>query len=238
MRPYSGFLFLALCLPVHAHWNVVDLETEDGLSLKASYISPARKGPAMLLLHQCNQDRSSWAEIGKQLHDAGIHVLTLDLRGFGDSEGDGLKGDDGFPGFLARSQSDVDLAFDYLVGQDLVDKGRVGVGGASCGAMLSAELATRRDVRALMLLSGPPSDAAVAYIGASPDLAVFAAAATEDVITPGVYALLKRAVALSPHPKSTAKIFSGSEHGTPLFGKHDELEPTLIAWLTQALLDP
>lgn len=238
MRTYSGLLFLVLCLPGHAHWNNVSLETRDGLSLKASYISPARKGPAMLLLHQCNEDRSSWSAIGKQLHDAGVHVLTLDLRGFGDSDGEGLLGADGFAGFLARSQSDVDQAFDYLVGQELVDKSRVGVGGASCGAMLSAELAIRRDVRALMLLSGPPSDAAVANIEASPDLAVFAAAATEDAITPGVHALLQRTVAMSPHPKSTAKIFSGSEHGTPLFGRHDELEPALMAWLTQALGDP
>ena len=173
----------------------------------------------MLLVHQCNMDRSSWQDIGRQLHDAGIHVLALDLRGFGDSEGEGMQGDGGFRGFLARSHTDVDLAFDYLAKQDLVDADRMGAGGASCGAMLTAELATRRDVKALMLLSGPPSEAAVANIAASSDLAVFAAAATGDSITPGVDVALKGAVDGSPHPASTAKIYSGAEHGLPMFDK-------------------
>lgn len=237
MRGYLGILLVGLSLSVQAHWNDIDLETQDDITLRASYISPARQGPAMLLLHQCNQDRSAWQGIGKQLHDAGVHVLALDLRGFGDSEGDGMRGVDGFRGFLARSQSDVDLAFDYLARQELVNKDRIAVGGASCGAMLSAELATRRDVSALMLLSGLPSEAAVANIAASPELAVFAAAATQDSITPGVDLALKGAVDASAHPASTAKIYAGSEHGLPMFSANPDLEPALIAWLTQALFE-
>ena len=49
-----------------------------------------RSGPAMLLLHQCNMDRHAWDGLAKDLADAGVHVLTLDFRGFGESGGDRL----------------------------------------------------------------------------------------------------------------------------------------------------
>ena len=38
----------------------VDIKSPDGVNLKATYYSPGRPGPAMLLLHQCNMDRHAW----------------------------------------------------------------------------------------------------------------------------------------------------------------------------------
>src|SRR6266851_715363 len=35
----------------------VDIKASDGVTLKGTYFSPGRPGPAMLLLHQCNMDR-------------------------------------------------------------------------------------------------------------------------------------------------------------------------------------
>ena len=229
-------IFFLGTLPAHAHWNDVDLQASDGVKLKASYISPAKPGPAMLLVHQCNMDRTSWQSIGKQLHDAGVHVLALDLRGFGDSEGDGMRGAGGFGGFLKRSSGDVDLAYDFLAQQTHVDTSRMAAGGASCGAMLTADLAARRNIKALMLLSGPPSDAAIAHIAATPELAVFAAATSGDTITPGVDARLKTATDGSANPRSTAKIYAGTEHGLPMFDVNPDLEPALIDWLKNQLL--
>ena len=150
-----------LTAPALADSTDVDLEAADGTTLKATYRSPGRPGPAMLLIHQCNMDRSSWNGIAAQLVDAGVHVLTMDLRGFGDSEGEGMRGTGGFQTFMQHSTADVDMAYEYLVAQSGVDGSRVGAGGASCGAMLTADLASRQSgVKALMLLSGPPSDGA------------------------------------------------------------------------------
>ena len=212
----------------------VDLTGADGTNLKATYLSPGQPGPAMLLVHQCNMDRTSWSGIAAQLVDAGVHVLTLDLRGFGDSAGPPLR-EVGFPAFMRQAPGDVDAAFDHLVAQEGVDAERVGAGGASCGAMLTADLAARRDVEALMLLSGPPSEAAVAHMASSPDLAVFAAAATGDTVTPGVAGALQGAVEGSGHPRSTAKIYDGPEHGLPMFEKNPDLEPALVSWLKAEL---
>ena len=47
-----------------------------------------RHGEAgVLLLHQCNRDRSSWNGLASDLAGKGFHVLTLDYRGYGDSGG-------------------------------------------------------------------------------------------------------------------------------------------------------
>ena len=230
----AAALILWMAVPALAQSLDVDLTSADGTALKATYMSPGQPGPAMLLVHQCNMDRTSWEGIASQLVDAGVHVLTLDLRGFGDSGGPPLR-EIGFQTFMQHAPGDVDVAFDYLAAQEGVDPQRVGAGGASCGAMLTADLAARRDVEALMLLSGPPSEAAVANMASSSDLAVFAAAATGDTVTPGVADALRGAVDGSGHPQSTAKIYDGPEHGLPMFDKNADLEPALVAWLKAEL---
>src|SRR6202035_5634693 len=68
--------------------KVVDLTASDGVKLKASYFAAAKPGPGVLLLHQCNRQRKIWDGLAQQLAAAGINVLTLDYRGYGDSDGD------------------------------------------------------------------------------------------------------------------------------------------------------
>jgi len=225
-----------MAVPAFASSTDIDLQAADGTQLKATYSSPGQPGPGMLLIHQCNMDRTSWVGITEQLTAAGVHVLTMDLRGFGDSQGEGMRGEGGFPSFMQKASADVDMAYQYLLEQTGVNGARTAIGGASCGAMLTAGLAARQPgVKALMLLSGPPSDEAVANIAATPELAVFAAATSGDTITPGVADRLQGAVNGSQHPSSVAKVYTGTEHGLPMFGKNSDLEPALIAWLTEQL---
>ena len=67
--------------------RVVDLTATDGVHLKATYFAAGKPGPGVILLHQCNQQRKSWDDLAGRLAIAGINVLTLDYRGYGDSEG-------------------------------------------------------------------------------------------------------------------------------------------------------
>ena len=224
---------LMLAVPAAGQSKDVDLRASDGVVLKATYSSPGRPGPGLLLIHQCNMDRTSWTSIADDLVGAGVHVLTLDLRGFGDSGGEGMSG--GFPTLLQKSAGDADMAFEYLASQSGVDGSRMGVGGASCGGMINADLAARKEVQALMLLSSPPSEAAVKNMADTPGLAVFGAATEDDPVTVGVADALRAAVAGSKHPHSTAKIYEGTEHGLPMFDKNPDLEPALLAWLKNEL---
>ena len=228
--------FLFATLFASAESRVVSLQASDGVNLKASYASPGREGPAMLLIHQCNMDRSSWSGISDDLVASGIHVLALDLRGFGESGGEGLAA--GFPNLLRKSAGDADLAFDYLGSQSGVDASRMGVGGASCGGMISADLAVRRAnaVRALMLLSSPPSSNAIQNVAENGKLAVFAAATNQDPITRGVAVTLEKMVNGSRNPNSVVRVLVGTEHGLPMFSSDPTLRTELLNWLKAQLL--
>src|SRR6516162_1409162 len=67
--------------------HTIDLTAADGTMLKATYFGAGKKGPGVLLLHQCNRQRKVWDGLAQQLAAAGINVLTLDYRGFGESGG-------------------------------------------------------------------------------------------------------------------------------------------------------
>lgn len=217
--------------------DAVDITSADGVVLKGSYYDPGRPGPGMLLVHQCNMDRTSWESLAGSLVDAGVHVLTFDLRGFGETPGEGLVAPDSFPRLMQQSPPDVDAAYAFLLKQDGVDAARIGVGGASCGVALTSDLTARQpDVKAFLALSGFPSDAARAHIAHTPSLAVFGAAADADDLTPGVHEVIKAAVEGSTHPKSMVKIYGGTEHGLPMFPKNPDLEPAIVDWLKSQLL--
>ena len=63
----------------------VTLSAADGTKLAATYYSAGKPGPAALLLHMCNTTRQSWDPLGPRLAAAGIHALSVDYRGFGES---------------------------------------------------------------------------------------------------------------------------------------------------------
>ena len=208
----------------------VDIKAPDGTNLKASYFSPGRPGPAMILLHQCNMDRHAWDGLANDLAAAGFHVLTVDFRGFGESGG-GRPTDAAERRTVIQEKwpSDVDTAYAYLIAQKGVDKAHLAAGGASCGVTQSSDLAARHhEIKALMLLSGSASDAAKAYLTATPAVPVFGAASEGDT---NAAKGIKEAVQASKNPRSTVKLYAGTEHGVPMFAKNAELEPMIVSWL-------
>src|SRR5262245_38396452 len=65
----------------------VDLTATDGTRLKATYSAADKAGPAVLLLHMRITTRASWEPVARSLAASGIHTLTIDNRGFGESGG-------------------------------------------------------------------------------------------------------------------------------------------------------
>lgn len=223
MLAASAILTVSLSLAADSQKKDVDIQTPDGTSLKGSYYSPGKPGPAILLLHQCNMDRHAWDGLAKDLADTGFHVLTIDFRGFGQSAG-GAR--DKWPG-------DVDAAYTFLTSQKGVDKSRVAAGGASCGVTQASNLAVRHhEIKALVLLSGSASDEAKAYFAATPNLPIFGAASVGDT---GANKGIEEALAPSKNPHTKGFHLEGTEHGVPMFGKHPDLEPMIVQWLKAQL---
>src|SRR6187549_1745667 len=138
--------------------KAVSITASDGAALAGTYFPASAPGPAVLLLHMCNTDRRSWEPVARQLGEAGIHALTLDYRGFGESAGprfDSLGQVDALQLVNGTWPGDIDAALAFLLSQPGVDRTRVGVGGGSCGVTQAVGVARRhRDVRSLVLLAG------------------------------------------------------------------------------------
>jgi dienelactone hydrolase len=234
-----GFLVLALTSRAQQAPapRVVDLTATDGTKLKATFFSAGKPGPGVLLLHQCNLQRKGWDGLATQLAAAGISVLTLDYRGYGDSEGKAPKDlppAEGAKVLNEKWPGDVDVAFGYLVSQPGVDSRVVGAGGASCGVNLAIHLAIRHpEVKSLVLLSGNADREARAFLSASEKMPVLLSAADDDA---GAVDLMEWLYSLSANPGSKFLEYPNGGHGVHIFPAHKELPASIVDWYAQTLV--
>jgi dienelactone hydrolase len=218
----------------------VALAAADGTPLKATYYAAAKPGPAVLLLHMCNTTRKSWEPLAPQLAAAGIHALSIDYRGFGESGGgryDQLAPQDAQKVVNEKWPGDIDAAYAFLLAQQGVDKTRIGAGGGSCGVMQAVQVARRHsEVRSLVLLAGPVNGDGLKAIEQKPWLPIFAAAAADDQYDDDAPGLMQWILAMSGNPRNKFSGFKDGRHGTEIFGPHPELPKEIVAWFTDTLI--
>jgi dienelactone hydrolase len=214
----------------------VNLKASDGTKLAATYYSSSEQpGPGILLLHQCNRDRSSWNGLASDLATKGFHVLTMDYRGYGDSGGTpytkltlpeqrevGRK----WPG-------DVDVAFAYLISQPGVRRDAIGAGGASCGVNQSIQLSRRHpEVKSLVLLSGNTNHEGRQFLRSATTLPLLLSAADDDA---GAVELMAWLDACSANPATRFVQYAKGGHGTEMFKAHPDLPGDIVAWYQATL---
>jgi dienelactone hydrolase len=209
---------------------IVDLTAVDKIKLKATYFAAAEPGPGILLLHQCNRQRKVWDELAHNLAAAGFHVLTLDYRGYGESEG--APHEKGVE--IAMFPADVDVAFQYLASRPGVRHDSIGVGGASCSVNQSVQAARRHsEIKALMLLSGDTGHDGRTFLRASTNLPLFISVADDD----GHLAeFMQWLFNLSASPSSNLVHYAIGGHGVELFTAHKELPGEIVEWFEATLM--
>ncbi len=222
----------------------ITLTAADGYQLKADYYKGEAGHPAVVLMHQCNGDRSMYQDVGKLLSDAGIHVLTMDFRGFGGSASD--KAD--IMAFRNSTtdrkatqvyiqpirlhwESDVNIAADYLrerAGEDV----QMGAGGASCGGRQTVILAGQRDIAALMIFSsGIGEELTNLYNSFEPTPTLFIAADGDKSAYQSATDLFSNA----SHPLSRLIAYKGKAHGSAIFKQDPKLVNVIAGWFIQQL---
>jgi dienelactone hydrolase len=218
----------------------VDLTAADGTKLKASYFAAAQPGPGVLLLHQCNvRGRKNWDGLAQQLATAGINVLTLDYRGYGESGGD--PSEKMPPQLMAQVQKekwpgDFDTAFQYLVSQPGVTPNMIGVGGASCGVDNSVQMARRHaEVRSLVLLSGVTDLKGRQFLRDSARVPVFFSVADDDEF-PTIPLAIEWLYSLTSNPGKTFVHYATGGHGVNMFAVHPELSGIIVDWYVTTLI--
>jgi len=217
--------------------RVVDLAAADGTKLKATFYSAGKPGPGVLLLHQCNQQRKGWDGLATQLAAAGISVLTLDFRGYGESEGTAPKDlpqAEAVKVLNEKWPGDVDVAYGYLVSQPGVNAHVVGAGGASCGVNQAIHLAGRHpEVKTLVLLSGNADREGRAFLSKSEKMPVLLSAARDDG---GAVELMEWLYSLSTNPGSKFVEYPNGGHGVDIFAAHKDLPAMIVDWYVQTLV--
>jgi dienelactone hydrolase len=238
MRFAFALLLSVAALAAQVSLQYADITAPDGVKLKASYYSPGKPGPGVLLLHQCNRDRSAWNDLAAQLAASGINVLTFDYRGFGQSPGERFESlaPEKRAAMAEHWPGDIDAAYEFLLSQPGVDKTRIGVGGASCGVDNALQTARRHpEVKALMLLSGTTNEAARAFLQASGTLPVFISASADDGDT---LPYMRWLISFSHDERSRLVALKAAGHGADMFKVEKTLPGTIVEWFDKMLLQP
>jgi dienelactone hydrolase len=230
--------------------HTVDLTSTDGTALKATFFPAAKPGPGVLLFHQSNRTRTSWDDMSRRLAAAGLHTLTVDERGYGESVG---KKE-------AREQyhdADLDAAFQYLVSQPGVQRDRIGAGGAGwLGVDDSVETARRHsaEVKSLVLMSGETLLPQLRFLRQASQLPGLFIVSDDDEYPPTVEAMEwlydssaspqkqfihyvgPKAPWLWYETSNASKVPATGSHGTDLFERHRELPATIVDWFVTTLI--
>ena len=220
--------------PSHA----VDISAPDGMMLKGTLFPSATPGPAVLLLHQCDDRRTVWDPLGPRLAAAGITALSIDYRGYGESGGtpfDKLRAEEQADLTTRVWPRDIDAALAVLSGQSSVDATRVGAAGGSCGVNLAIRLAQRHsNIKALALLAGPADREARAFLEAPGAPPIFTAAAADDRY--GDFVLVSSwQFGLSPRTESCFVQYPDGGHAAVVFQKHPDLADWIAQWFGAVL---
>jgi dienelactone hydrolase len=220
-------LFTAVSL---AEKKDVTIAADDGFSLKATFYSPGKSGPGILLLHQCNADGQIYDNLGNMLSAAGYNVLALDFRGFGGSKNAQYSN---LTSSRDKMPADVDAALKFLSSQPLVNGTLLGVVGGSCGVNQAVQAARRHpEIRTLVLLSGGTDADGEAFIKNSTKMPIFGAASEEDT---NAAAAIKKIVGFSANKDSQLNMFKDSGHAASMFAKQPDLEADIVIWFRKNL---
>lgn len=233
-----------LTFSVVSQANELTLTTNKGFELKANYyLSNKASDRAVLLLHQCNYNRTMYNNIGQQLSDQGIHALSLDFRGFGESANDEFNVESvqalpreargkAWRKMSSHWPSDVQLAYDYLKSK-ISDKGIIGVVGASCGGSQAITLAENNSIQVIgFFSSGQRDENILRYKKTLADKATLIIASEDDRST---YESAQKLFKATTNANSKFIAYKGSAHGYPLLDTDKQLASYMVAWLDSQL---
>jgi uncharacterized protein len=120
----------------------VELTSFDGTPLRGSYF-PSKNGAAVIVQHGYGGHRGTVLHIASMLHNHGFSVITMDLRGHGESGGEIVT-------FGRDESKDMQVVFDYLSQRSEVNPEKIGIYGWSLGgATVLLHGAMNPDVKAV-----------------------------------------------------------------------------------------
>ncbi len=230
------FLSLFICFNLFAQVDTrqVAIESKDKFVLKAMYYASGKEGPGILLLHQCDRrgKLTGYEELAVKLASAGFNVLVPDSRGYGESRNERYHD---FHSQMSLIEpivpADMEAIYQFLSAHNDIDKTRIGLVGASCGARNAIRLAAEHpEIRTLVLISGAFNTGGPIAKGYDKltDLPVLSIYSEEDRY--GTPAAMRHTFENSRNDSSKLLVYKGDKHGTPLFVHDTNLEQEILMW--------
>jgi len=135
--------------------------SEDGVLLVGSYYKPrigtSISTPSVILLHMLGMDRSTWDKFAQKLTQNGYAVLSVDLRGHGESikqANHTISYQSFMPKSFKNMTLDVKAAKKYLIEGRKANPNQISIIGASIGANLALNYAASdHSIKSVILLS-------------------------------------------------------------------------------------
>ncbi len=223
----------------------VQLEGKDGFKIYADFTQAQQSTKnGVLMLHQCNADRSMYAGLAKSLSENGISSMSLDFRGFGESVTDQIS----LKALRAKATSrenyfemveklelgknrvdDVEIAYQYLINK-LGSDPQVSYIGASCGGAQIIQLAQNHKPNAFVFFSSGLDDEMIGLYEKVSDVPSLIIAAVDDEFT---YKSLNKVFDKAQNPQTRKISYKGNGHGLPLFEHDTNLENSMTEWFKQ-----
>ena len=207
--------------------TTLTITASDGLPMHATYYAPVSSSlrPAIILLHMLGSNRKAWLPTGlpqELVNNGRYHVLTLDMRGHGQT-----GGAKDWP----LAEEDVQLVWQWLVDQPGVDGEKTAVIGGSIGSNMALRTGANIEaVNTVVLLSpgldyrGVTTEDALVVWGKRPLLIV---ASEED----GYAADSSLALAEQAEGEVELQMYQSAGHGTNMFNAEPELTTLIVDWL-------
>jgi pimeloyl-ACP methyl ester carboxylesterase len=222
LRPQSS------ATPTAQNDGRVTITTDDGIQLAATEQAPVRNVtvPAVILLHGYGKDRHEWDGVMQKFVDAGIHTISVDMRGFGESPLAQVPADQQV--HLAQLPNDLHAIIAHLEAQPSVDASRISIIGIGVGADVAYVAAgSNLDIyRAVMIA---PARIGTALDGH--DVASFAPTGILGVVRDVDQVTIRTLLTDVRAPKDEL-ILSGVTSDTDLL-QSTELITSSITWITQ-----
>src|SRR5262245_6686738 len=210
--------------PTFKSFDLVELHAS--LDLPVGVPAPI---PAILLLHGYGEDRTAWKDFSKQLLNRGFAVMSMDLRGHGESRTKNQRPIQASPDWRTNLQEfpvDLDPALDFMKSRPRVDTRKMAVIGFDVGANLALISSGRfPEVRTAVAIK-PNLDESFALAGSAQD---FQPRSTLVVVSSQAEADRFKSVVKTP----SRTIVASHAGGTAEWTSDQQVAEAIFQWLRE-----
>lgn len=205
----------------------VEVPAADGLALIGDFYGTDSPAPAVLLMHMYGRNRGDWEPLISPLLEAGYAVLTVDLRGFGET---GSNED------WEAATGDVQTWLNWLREQPNVRPEAVSIIGASIGSNL-ALIGCANDEQCVTAVALSPG---LNYQGLEPESFVTDGLRERSALLIAAQGDRESSMAVktmvgSARGEVGLQLYTGSPHGTAMFTPRlqDRVLKLIVDWLVE-----